>query len=95
MCRGILLDAGARLGFATASIFWDVEAFFDSFSVGDAIAVAGRLRYPQRLLLLGLQLHTSSRLLTAGGSTVALEGISEGGLGGVPAEHGLREAHHL
>ena len=51
MCRGILLEAGARLGFATASILWDVEAFFDSFGVGDAVAVAGRLRYPQRLLL--------------------------------------------
>jgi hypothetical protein len=63
---------------------WDIEAYFDSFSVSDIARLATRLRCPQRLLPLALQLHMSTRLLTCGGSTSALGAITEGVLAGDP-----------
>ena len=84
LVRSTLLEAASKLQLPCALALWDIEAYFDSFSVSDVARLATRLGYPQRLLLLALQLHTSTRLLTCGGSTIALGGISEGVLAGDP-----------
>ena len=78
LARNILLESGTRLGLACGQVLWDIEAFFDSFSVTDVTRMAVRLGYPKRLLLLALQQHTAPRIVMAMGAADTIHGVNEG-----------------
>ena len=63
--RRLTDECTCALGLETASIYWDVEKFYDSIGWTQLIVAAEKIEYPLELLYLGLQVHASSRVLRA------------------------------
>ena len=59
-------ECAVALGQDTASIYWDIEKFFDSVDWVKAIEWAEELGFPSRIFKIAMQIHTAPRIIKIG-----------------------------
>ena len=61
LLRALKLEVGALSNLCTASILWDIRAFFDSKRICDVVKLGVEHQFPPMLLRLALLVHVGPR----------------------------------
>ena len=61
--RRLFDEIAAAHGLATASLFWDLEKFYDTIDVYRLARLAAQEGYPMKMCTMDLYMHTAPRML--------------------------------